>query len=74
MLEGQLQAQPYLAGAQFTLADIPAGTALYRYFEMGRPAPPLPAVRAWYARLAARPAYRARVMQPFDELRGRSGF
>ena len=74
LLEEQLRTRPYLAGAQFTLADIPVGTALYRYFEMGRPTPPLPAVHAWYARLMARPAYRARVMRPFDELRGRTGF
>jgi glutathione S-transferase len=53
------------------LADIPAGTALYRYFELDIERPSVPNVEAWYERLASRPAYRARVMLPFDELRGR---
>jgi glutathione S-transferase len=33
--------------------------------------PALPNLEAWYARLTERPAYRAHVMLPFDELRGR---
>jgi glutathione S-transferase len=73
-LDAQLASQPYLAGADFTLGDIAVGAALYRYFEMGYPTPPLPAVRAWYARLGARASYRARVMQPFEALRGRGDF
>ncbi|HEY4372198.1 MAG TPA: glutathione S-transferase C-terminal domain-containing protein [Burkholderiales bacterium] len=35
-LERQLEHAPYLAGATLTLADIPAGTALYRYFAISR--------------------------------------
>ncbi len=74
MLDAHLARQPYLAGQAFTMGDIPAATALYRYFEMGVATPPLPQVRAWYARLAERPAYREHVMRPFDELRGRRDF
>jgi glutathione S-transferase len=54
-----------------SLADIPIGTSLYRYFELDLNRPDLPYVAAWYRRLQQRPAYRAHVMVPFDELRGR---
>jgi glutathione S-transferase len=54
-----------------TLADIPAATSLYRYFGLDIARPSLPNVGAWYRRLQDRPAYRAHVMIPFDELRGR---
>ena len=52
------------------MADIPAGTTLYRYFEMEIERPVLPRVEAWYARLKDRPAYRQHVMIPFDDLCG----
>jgi len=58
-------------GDQFTLADIPVGTSLYRYFELDIERPLLPHVVAWYERLQQRPAYREHVMIPFEELRGR---
>jgi glutathione S-transferase len=58
-------------GDQLSLADIPIGTSLYRYFELGIERPDLPHVAAWYERLQQRPAYRAHVMIPFGELRGR---
>ena len=57
-----------------TLADIPAGTALYRYFELDIERPSVPNVEAWYRRLGDRPAYREHVMVPFDELRGRLAY
>jgi len=53
------------------LADIPAGTSLYRYFELDIERPNVPSVTAWYARLRERPAYRQHVVIPFAELRGR---
>jgi glutathione S-transferase len=71
LLDGILSKTPFLAGEQLTLADVTAGTNLYRYFELEIERPPLPNVEAWYDRLRGRPAYRAYVMVPFDELRGR---
>ena len=56
------------------MADVPAGTTLYRYFGLDLARPPIPYVEAWYQRLAARPAYREHVMIPFAELRGRLDF
>ncbi len=75
LLDGILADQPYLAGDSFTLADIPAGATLYRYFEMTEIArPDMPHLARWYARLCERPAYREHVMRPFDELRGKLAY
>jgi glutathione S-transferase len=71
LLDRILADRPFLCGAELTLADIPAGTALYRYFELDIERPVVPNVEAWYRRLQTRPAYRQHVMIPFDELRGR---
>jgi glutathione S-transferase len=60
-----------LLGDDLSLADIPAGTALYRYFELEIERPPLPNVERWYHALRERPAYRKHVMVPFGELFGR---
>lgn len=53
---------------------IPAGTLLYRYFELDIERPSVPNVEAWYRRLQERPAYRAHVMVPFGELLGRLAY
>ncbi len=71
LLDRILADRPFLAGDRLSLADIPAGTALYRYFELDIEHPAVPNVRAWYERLQQRPAYREHVMIPFGELRGR---
>ncbi len=74
LLDRMLEGRGYLAGDQPTLADIPAGTALYRYFTLDIERPAVPNVAAWYRRLQARPAYRDNVMIPFEELRGRLAY
>ena len=74
LLDAELAMRPFLAGESFSLADIPVGTSLYRYFEMGLEVERPPHVERWYAALAARRPYRAAVMVPFDELRGRLEF
>ena len=74
LIDDQLAYRHYLGGDQFSLADIPAGTSLYRYLHMGLDVA-LPARTAdWYARLTQRPAFRNRVMMRFDDLRGRESF
>ncbi len=50
---------PYLAGPAFTIADIPAGMVVNRWYSIDFKKPDLPAVRAYYDRLAERAAYRA---------------
>jgi glutathione S-transferase len=54
--------QAYLAGDGLTLADIPAGFLLHRWFSLrGIERPGMPALDAYYERLSQRPAYRAHV-------------
>ncbi len=74
LLDGVLADRPYLLGDKLSLADIPAGTCLYRYFNIPIERPKLPNVERWYAELTERPAYRAHVMIPFDDLYGRLEF
>ena len=71
LLDDVLADRPFLAGEELSLADIPAGTSLYRYFELDIERPATPNVTAWYRRLQERPAYREHVMLPFAELSGR---
>ena len=71
LLDKMLANQSYLNGNALTLADIPAGTSLYRYFQLDIKRPSVPNVETWYRRLQERPAYRRHVMIPFDDLFGR---
>ena len=73
-LDGMLATRPFVVGDELSLADIPIGTQLYRYFELDIERPDLPNVEAWYDSLQQRPAYREHVMIAFDELRGRLAF
>jgi glutathione S-transferase len=71
LLDKMLADRRFLCGNSLSLADVPAGTSLYRYFELEIERPSVPNVEAWYRRLQDRPAYREHVMVPFGELRGR---
>ncbi len=73
-LDRHLADRPFLAGDALTIADIPAGTSLFRYFELDLDRPALPNVEGWYRRLVERPAYRTHVMVPFADLKGRLDF
>jgi glutathione S-transferase len=73
-LDQQLENRQYLAGNTFSMADIPAGTTLYRWFEMDVERPETPNVDAWYARLRQRSAYSSSICIPFDELVGKEGY
>lgn len=74
LLDKMLANQPFLSGEALGLADIPAGTHLYRYFALDIDRPSTPNVQAWYARLRDRPAYREHVMIPFDEMKGKLAY
>ncbi len=71
LLDRMLGHHSYLGGETMTLADIPAGTTLYRYFELEIERPSLSKVEDWYKRLQDRPAYREHVMVPFADLKGK---
>jgi glutathione S-transferase len=74
LLDRRLAGRPYICGEKITLADIPAGTMLFRYYGLDIARPNAPHVEAWYARLRDRPAYATHVMVPFDDLKGRLAF
>ena len=67
--EARLQREVFLAGSDFTLADIQFGHVLYRYFDIDIVRPDFPALRRYYDRLAERPAFREHVMISYEELR-----
>jgi glutathione S-transferase len=65
MVDAEVGKHPYLAGADFTICDIPWGVHAHRWFNMdylGLTRPEMPALKAWYDRLCERPAYRTAVM------------
>lgn len=67
--ERELARHEFLAGRDFTLADIQMGHLLYRYYDLPLARADLPSLRRYYEGLCARPAYREHVMVPYDELR-----
>lgn len=73
-LDAHLANNRYLGGETFTIGDVPAGTTLYRYFEMDIERPDIPNVERWYRDLLARPAYAAHVAMPFTDLIGRKDY
>ena len=74
LLDAALAARSFLAGERLSLADIPVGVSMYRYFEMPIERPPAANVEAWRARLHERSAYRKHVEISFDDLKGRLAF
>jgi glutathione S-transferase len=67
VLEQGLEGKQYVAGAHFTMGDIPIGVNLYRWFAFeGVDRPSMPNVEDYYMRLAVRPAYRKNIMIPLS--------
>ncbi|MGA3399902.1 MAG: glutathione S-transferase [Acetobacteraceae bacterium] len=62
MIEPLLARHAYIAGPDFTLADIPWGVHAHRWFNMDFERPALPHLRAWYDRLCERPAYKQHIV------------
>ena len=69
ILDARLTHHEWLNGQAFSIAELAAGSLMYRIHDMDWPKGEFPAVSAWYARLCERPAYRATVMTSYDELR-----
>jgi glutathione S-transferase len=59
-LEGLLAGRAYVGGS-FGIGDIPPAISISRFLSLGRDLAPWPQVAAWYQRVAARPAFQARV-------------
>jgi glutathione S-transferase len=54
----------FVAGADFSICDIPTGVFVYRWFNMDIDREDLPNLRRWYDRLGERPAYQRHIMVP----------
>jgi glutathione S-transferase len=61
-LDAHLGERRYVAGAHFTMGDIPVGCFAYRWFALDIKRPEHKNLRAWYERLATRPAYAKHIM------------
>ena len=57
MVEPTLRNQAFLCGDTLTLADIALGIYAHRWFALPIERKPMPALRAWYDRLLAHPAF-----------------
>lgn len=64
ILDRHLAGRDYLAGAAFSMADIPMGVASYRWFNLPLERPAMANVERWYARICERPAFRKHCMLP----------
>lgn len=64
MVDAHLAKSHYMNGKTFSVADIPLGIYAYRWFTLVKVQPDLPNVRAWYARLTERPAFKEHIMHP----------
>ncbi len=66
LIGAELTRHAFIAADAFTLADIPWGVHVHRWFTMDFERPEVPGLRAWYERLLSRPAYRAHVARPLE--------
>ena len=64
MVDRQLDGRQYLLGDAITMADIPVGTAAWRWYNMDVERPSLPNVEAWHQRLKLRSGFQQHVMLP----------
>lgn len=62
--ERALATRDYLAGAAFTMGDIPLGIVTYRWFVLDIKRPPMPNIEAWFERLTQRPPFRQHIFPP----------
>jgi glutathione S-transferase len=69
--EARLSRSPFLAGPDFTLADIQFGHCLFRYFDIDIARGERKSLRRYYDSLATRPAFQQHVMVSYDELKDR---
>ena len=65
LLERHLETRYYIVGESLTMADIPLGAMMYKFFNLEIERPRLPNIEAWYARLVDRPAYQTHAMIAF---------
>jgi len=64
MLDANLADRPHVAGASFTMGDIPIGCEVQRWMRVPIERPPFPHLEVWFERLRERPPFVEFVDQP----------
>ncbi len=64
IVDTHLQGQDFMLGPHLTMADIPLGTAVWRWTNLDIERPELPNLEAWHERLKSRPGFATHVAQP----------
>jgi glutathione S-transferase len=62
ILDGALGRSDYVAGASFTVGDIPVGIMTYRWYTLEIERENFPNLKRWYDRLTTRPGFKKHVM------------
>lgn len=65
----QLGKHCFLAGEEFSLADIQLGHVLYRYYDINVVRQPFQNLLSYYERLTSRPAFQEHVIVSYEDLR-----
>lgn len=66
MADSHLAKQPYLAGKQFTMGDIPLAVIGHRWFNLPIERPALPNFERWFKQVAERPAFQQHCAAPLN--------
>lgn len=66
LLDEKLSDRRFIGGDFFSMADIPIGASVYRWYALDIAHPRLPNLRRWYGALTERPAFRSEVMLPLS--------
>ncbi|MFN7855968.1 MAG: glutathione S-transferase N-terminal domain-containing protein [Acidovorax sp.] len=66
MLDAHLARQPYMAGERFTMADIPVGCEIHRWWGLPQTRSAHPHLERWYNKLSSRPGARGLLDQPLS--------
>ena len=64
LLEQHLARSPFMAGEHFTMADIPIGCEMHRWWGLPQERPARPALERWYPTVRTRPGARGVLDQP----------
>ena len=65
-LNSHLSAQPFIAGAHFSIADMAFGNSVWRWFAFPFERPLLPHLEQWQMRVSDQPGYRKYIAQPLS--------
>jgi glutathione S-transferase len=64
IVDAALAGKAYIAGAAFSMGDIPLGVAAFRWYNLPLERPAHPNLHAWYQRICERPGFREHCMAP----------